>query len=99
MQENAPARYYTQGGDINGKIDLLVRSGGAEVLAIEVDFKATPSSGWKLLGKKKQGAQALLLVGFQTTLPAARAIVDKWFNKPTISWLSLGIIAARRPRS
>lgn len=96
VKENAPAPYYTNAGVINGRIDLLVLQDTREVLAIEVDFKATPASGWKLLGKRKDGLQVLLLCGFGHDLSTLRHTVDGWFNKPSISWLALGILASKR---
>lgn len=92
VQTNSPADYYTEQGVVHGRLDFLVSLSGQPALAIEVDFRANPTSAWKLLTKKREGLAVLLLAGFGTSFREVRQRVDGWFKKPTHPWLQLGLL-------
>jgi len=87
--------YFDHGRTVQGRLDLMaVRESDGVRLAVEVCFKASSGSGYKLLSAKRDGAAALLVCGFAADTASAHLAMTRACGKPTEHWFHVTCLQA-----
>jgi hypothetical protein len=87
--------YYDQGRAIQGRLDLLaMRQSDSARLAVEVAFRPTSASAYKLLSAKRDGAATLLICGFAKTPAQAHESLSQACGRSTEGWFAVVCLPA-----
>ena len=82
--------YYDQGRAIQGRLDLLAaRTSDSARLAVEVAFRPTSASAYKLLSARRDGAATLLICGFANTPAQAHESLSQACGRSTEGWFTV----------
>lgn len=86
--------YFDQGRVIQGRLDLLARGGDAtHGVAVEISFKPTSSSAYKLLSCRRDGQTPLLLCGFASSAEDAHKALSRLCGRDTQTWFPVCCLA------